>query len=65
MTKSIDDVNELLGLCLAQTFRADELKGWRPSPQDNGVTKFYIDSADCQKLSEAFAKIATELKVQE
>jgi len=56
----IDAINELLNLGLAKTFLSDEVKGWSRD-DDGGTSKFYLNAIDCQNLSDAFAKLATEL----
>jgi hypothetical protein len=51
-------INEFLGLELAYTVRGDELKGWKRDLEDGGSTKFYLNRAECEVLSRAFARAA-------
>jgi hypothetical protein len=60
--EGLDLVNELLGLRLVETVRSDEYKGIKIDPEDGGTNKFYLNAADCKRLSEAFAVMAIALK---
>jgi hypothetical protein len=64
-SEGLDIVNELLGLNLMETTPAigpcEEYKGWKPT-EEGRVNKFYLSASDCSLLSEAFAKLADNLK---
>ena len=63
--EGIDLVNDLLGLNLMETTPAigpcEEYKGWKRDIADGGTCKFYLNAADCKRLSEAFAVMAAGL----
>lgn len=58
----LEVINDLLHLDLGPTVRGDEAKGWCPDPDDVGRMKFYLGRKDCLALSEAFKKLANELR---
>ena len=60
--EGLDLVNELLSVELGATVRGDEYKGWKRDIEDGGTCKFYLNAADCKRLSEAFAAMAANLK---
>jgi hypothetical protein len=60
--EGLDLVNDLLGLELGATVRGKEYKGWKRDIEDGGTCKFYLNAADCKRLSEAFAVMAAGLK---
>ena len=60
--EGLDLVNELLSVELGATVRGDEYKGWKRDIEDGGTCKFYLNAADCKRLSEAFAVMAANLK---
>lgn len=63
--EGLDLVNDLLGLNLMETTPAigpcEEYKGWKPT-EEGRINKFYLNAADCKRLSEAFAVMAANLK---
>ena len=58
-----DIVNDLLHLDLSPTLRGDEAKGYCPDPDGPGRATMYLNQAECEVLSRAFAKLAKELNV--
>ncbi len=60
--EGLDLVNDLLSVELNATVRGDEYKGWKRDIEDGGTCKFYLNAADCKRLSEAFAAMAANLK---
>lgn len=60
--EGLDLVNDLLSVELNTTVRGDEYKGWKRDIEDGGTCKFYLNAADCKRLSEAFAVMAANLK---
>lgn len=57
-------VNDILGLDLAQTNRADEYKGWKRD-SDGGSYKFYLDHDACRLLSIAFLEMSKKLEKEQ
>jgi hypothetical protein len=55
----LDIINDILHLDLVQTVRGDEHKGRRRD--GGGATSFYLNAAECQVLSRAFAHAAEML----
>lgn len=60
--EGLDLVNDLLSVELIATVAGDEYKGWKRDIEDGGTCKFYLNAADCKRLSEAFAAMAANLK---
>lgn len=63
-----DTINDLLHLDLSVTARGDEAKGYCPDPEGpgrgrGGLDDLYLNKADCEALSQAFARLAKELNV--
>jgi hypothetical protein len=59
-----DIISDLLHLDLSPTVRGDEAKGYCPDPDGPGRTTMYLNRAECEVLSRAFARLAEELNVQ-
>jgi hypothetical protein len=62
MEDDLHEVNELLNLGLLETYEGDEYKGYRPSEEGIGTSKFYLDRKECERLSAVFARLASHLK---
>ena len=60
---SCDIINDILHLDLSPTIRGDEAKGYCADPDGSGRVKLYLNRAECEVLSRAFAKLANELNV--
>jgi hypothetical protein len=58
-----DIINDLLHLDLGLTVRGDEAKGYCSDPDGPGRTTLYLNRAECEVLSGAFARLAEELNV--
>lgn len=56
-----DIISDLLHLDLSLTVRGDEAKGYCPDPDGPGRTTLYLNRAECEVLSRAFARLAEEL----
>ena len=56
-----DIINDLLHLDLSPTVRGDEVKGYCPDPNKLGEIPLCLGRAECEVLSNAFAKLAKEL----
>jgi hypothetical protein len=59
-----DIISDMLHLDLGITVRGDEAKGYCPDPDGVGRMKFYLNRAECEVLSQAFARLAEELMLK-
>lgn len=57
-----DVINDMLHIDLSPTVRGDEAKGYVPDPDGPGRATLYLNRAEAEVLSRAFARIAAELK---
>jgi hypothetical protein len=60
--EALNEVNDTLGVALGMTVRGDEYKGVKIDHEDGGTHKFYLNKQDCERLAEAFAIMAANLK---
>ena len=60
--EALKEVNEALGLALGMTVKGDEYKGVKIDHEDWGTQKLYLSKVDCERLSQAFAVMANNLK---
>lgn len=54
----LDIINDILRLDLVQTVRGDEHKGRCPDSESGGTATLYLNRAECEVLSRAFARAA-------
>lgn len=59
-----DIINDLLHLDLGLTLRGDEAKGYCSDPDGPGRDLLYLNRAECEVLSRAFARLAEELMLK-
>jgi hypothetical protein len=62
MTDPLNIINDILRLDLVQTVRGDEHKGRCPDSESGGTTTLYLNRAECEALSRAFARAAEVLQ---
>ena len=58
-----DIINDLIHIDLRPTVRGDEAKGCCPDSDGTGQATLYLNRAECEVLSRAFARLAEQLNV--